>query len=404
MSDNSINRRRFVVNSALALGGLMAMEVPVFGKTVLAADTVQVGIIGTGKRGLGLINTMEQVPGLKIVACCDIIPENLSAAMAKVGTKAKAYTDYEKLLADKSIDAVVIATPLYLHYPMAIAALEAKKHVYVEKSMAFTITQALDLVKKVRESKQIFQVGFQYRNYGLYHKVKEVIQQGWIGKTNSFECQYNRNSDWRYPVKDPKMEKIINWRMYKNLCGGPLSELCAHQIDAVNYITDSHPKKVMGLGAIDYWKDGRETYDNVRTIYEYENGIKATYTSLLSNAYNGYMIRILGNKATIEIGRNKAYIYAESTKNVLGVVDGVTGATIANATQGKKMEIAYLKPEEKEVEPTINALTNFYESIINNKKPVSNVDTGRISAIAICMGLNAMETGEMQYWKPEYTI
>lgn len=404
MSTNSISRRKFVAKSALAFGGLMAMQMPLFGKAVSAGSMVQIGVVGTGKRGLGLINIMEKIPGLKVVACCDIIPQNLSAAMEKADANAKAYTEYEQLLADKNVDAVVIATPLYLHHPMAVAALSANKHVYVEKSMAFTIAQSLDLVKKVRNSKLVFQVGFQYRNFELYHKIKEVIQAGWIGDAYSFECQYNRNSDWRYPVNDPKLEKVINWRMYKDRCGGPLSELCAHQIDAVNYITDSHPIKAMGLGGINFWKDGRETYDNVRTVYEYENGVKATYTSILSNAYNGYQIRILGNKATIEIGRSKAYIYAETTQRTLGTVDGVTGATITNATQGEKTEIPYLEPEQKMVEPTINALRNFSDSIIDNKQPLSNVETGRDSAIAICMGLNAMETERVQYWKPSYGL
>jgi predicted dehydrogenase len=404
MSDNSISRRQFVASSALTLGGLMVTEIPLFGKAITAGSTVQVGVIGTGNRGLGLIHIIEKVPGLKVVACCDIRPENLSAALTKAGPKTKSYTDYEKLLADKSVDAVIIATPLYLHYPIAIAALSVKKHVYVEKSMAFTIAQSLDLVKKVRDSKLVFQVGFQYRNFELYHKIKEAVEAGWIGGNLNFECQYNRNSDWRYPVKDPKLERLINWRMYKDLCGGPLSELCAHQIDMVNYLTGSHPVKAVGIGGVDFWKDGRETHDNVRTIYEYKNGAKATYTSVLSNAYNGYMIRILGNNATIEIGRDKAYVYAESKKKALGIVDGVTGATITNATQGKKMEIEYLEPGEQAGEPTINALKDFIDCIINNKKPLSNEDTGRDAAIAICMGLNAIETGNMQYWKPEYSL
>ena len=404
-SDNNIiSRRKFVANSVLTVGGLMALNMPLLGKTKALNDTVQLGVIGTGKRGLGLINTMRNVPGLEVVACCDIIPENLQAAVEKVGSKAKVYTEYEKLLEDKNVDAVIIATPLYLHYPMAADALSAKKHVYVEKSMAFTIEQSLDLVKRVRESNLILQVGFQYRNFGLYHKIKEVVEDGWIGDTYSFECQYNRNSDWRYPVNDSKLEKIVNWRLYKDMCGGPLSELCAHQIDVVNFITDSHPVKVMGLGGIDYWKDGRETYDNVRTVYAYENGVKATYTSVLSNAFNGYQIRILGNKATIEIGRNKAYIYAEATTRELGTVDGVTGATVVNATQGEKTEIPYLKPGQKAVEPTVNALTDFYNSIVDNKEPASNVETGNISAISIIMGLNAMETEETQYWEPAYSV
>src|SRR5690606_41756879 len=94
--------------------------------------TVRIGVIGTGKRGLGLINTIiESVPQLQVVACCDLIPENLQAAMATAGTKAKGYTDYEKLLADQHVDAVIVSTPLYLHYPMSMAALELNKHVYV---------------------------------------------------------------------------------------------------------------------------------------------------------------------------------------------------------------------------------------------------------------------------------
>lgn len=382
----------------------MVAKAPLLGKTISTENIVQVGVIGTGKRGLGLINTINKVSGLKVVACCDIIPDNLNAAMAKADPKAKAYIDYEQLLADKNVDAVVIATPLYLHYAMAVAALSVNKHVYVEKSMAFSITQSLDLVKRVRDSKLVFQVGFQYRNFELYHKVKKVINEGWIGDTYSFECQYNRNSDWRYPVKDPKLEKVINWRMYKDMCGGPLSELCAHQIDAVNFMTDCHPIKVIGLGGIDYWKDGRETHDNIRTVYEYEKGIKATYTSVLSNAFNGYQIRILGNKATIEIERDKAYIYPEGTKRTLGTVDGVTGATILNATQDEKTEIPYLASGGKMVEPTISAFIDFRDCIISGNMPASNVETGRVSAIAICMGLDAIETEKTQYWKPEYVV
>lgn len=402
MTENILSRRKFVTNASLALGGMMVS--PILSKAITSNSVINIGVIGTGKRGLGLIHMIEQIPNLKVIACCDIIPENLSAAVMKAGNKAKSYTDYEKLLSDKSIDAVIIATPLYLHYPMAIAALAANKHIYLEKSMAFTIQQSLDLTNKVRASKSVFQVGFQYRNFELYHKVKEVIKAGWIGDTYSFDCQYNRNSDWRFPVKDPKLERVINWRMYKEYCGGPLSELCAHEIDAVNFLLDGHPTKAMGIGGINYWKDGRETYDNVRTIYEYHNGIKATFTSILSNAYNGYLIRILGNKATIEIGRETAFIYAETTNKVLGTVDGVTGATIANATQGKANEILYLEPGMKPIEPTINALNDFVNCILNNKKPISNVDTGRDSAIAICMGMNAIETEQTQYWKPEYSV
>ena len=231
-----------------------------------------------------------------------------------------------------------------------------------------------------------------------------MIKENWLGKITHFECQYNRNSNWRFPVNDPKLERAINWRMHRKYCGGPLSELCAHQIDQVNYMLDSHPVKVTGIAGINYWKDGRDTYDNIRTVYEYPGGIKSSVTSVLSNAYNGYCIRILGDRATVEILRDQAFIYAESLDNVKGIVDGVTGATKKAITQGKAVELVFDKPGEQQTEPTTEALLDFIDCIRNKRKPISNVETGRDSSIAVHMGNKAADTQTFQVWKPEYSI
>lgn len=386
------------------MGGLAAMQLP-FASTAasLAADPIRVGFIGTGSRGSGLANTLKNIPGAEIVACCDIIPEHLQNGLAEASKGAKGYSDYRKLLEDKTIQAVVIATPHYLHAPMAIDALDAGKHVYLEKSLAFSFQQTAAIVKKVEASPLVFQVGYQYRYYPLYHRVKEVIGKGWLGKITHFESQYNRNSNWRVPVKDPAMERALNWRMYRQYCGGPLSELCAHQIDMVNYLTGAHPVKVVGLGGVNYWKDGRDTYDNVHAIYEYPGGVKSAVYSVLSNAYDGYSIRVFGDKATVEIQREKALIYAETFDHEKGVVDGVSGATIAAVTQGKAVELEVYKEGMVEEEPTITALRDFLDCIRNNKKTVSNIHTARDTSIAILMGNKAMDTQTLQTWKPEYS-
>ncbi len=306
------------------------------------------------------------------------------------------------MLEDRTIDAVIIATPLFLHYPMTVAALEAGKHIYLEKSLGYTIPQVLDLSKRVRQSSQVFQVGYQYRYYGLYHRVKEIIARNWLGRITHFECQYNRNSDWRVPADDPAMERTLNWRMYREYCGGPLSELCAHQIDMVNYLLDNHPLKVTGMGGINYWKDGRDTYDHVRTVYEYPGGVQASFVSILSNAWNGYNIRILGDKATVEIQREKAFIYSESTDNARGIVDGVTGATIQAVTQGKPVEIPMDKQPLTQLEPTTYALQGFIQCIRTGTNPHSNIETARDSSLAILMGNRAMDTETFQTWSKEW--
>jgi len=405
MKPEELSRREFLTRNAAALSGfaLSYAGFPALAKDPFKNDIVRVGLIGTGSRGTGLIKLIGGIPEMQVTACCDPIPEHLKNGLKQAAKGAKAYVDYRKLLEDKNIDAVIIATPLYLHYPMAVDALSAGKHVYLEKSMTYDIAQAIDLEKKVSQSNLVFQVGYQYRYFGLYHKVKEVINQNWLGKITNFECQYNRNSNWRFPVADPKMERAINWRMYKEYCGGPLSELCAHAIDAVHYLMDSHPLKVTAMGGINYWKDGRDTYDNIRAIYEYPDDIKVSVTSVLSNAYNGYGIRILGDEATLEIQRDKAFIYPESLNNKRGTVDGVTGATIAVTTQGKGNELIFEKPGEKLLEPTVYALKDFVNCIFTKSKPASNAATAKGSSIAIHMGNAAAETETVQIWKPAYS-
>ena len=89
------------------------------------------------------------------------------------------------------------------------------------------------------------------------------------------------------------------------------------------------------MGGISCWKDGRDTYDHIRTIYEYHGGVQSSATSVLSNAYNGYNIRILGDKATLDMQTEHAYLYAESIDRVTGIVDGVTGATKAAPLRAK---------------------------------------------------------------------
>lgn len=403
MEKNKISRRKFVTASAATVTGLMMMDLPSLGHK-RSDEVIRLGIIGTGSRGQGLASLIKEMKGFELVACCDVIPDHLDGGMKYAAKGAKAYTDYRKLLDDKSINAVIIATPLYLHYAMSLAAMEAGKHIFLEKSLAFDIEQCIDLVKRVRTYKNIFQVGYQYRSYALYHKVKEIVEQNWLGKITHFECQYNRNSNWRFPCPDPKMERAINWRMYREYCGGPLTELCAHQIDAVHYFTNSHPLKVTAIGGVDYWKDGRETYDNIRAIYEYPNGIKVSATSILSNAYNGYGIRILGDKATLEIQRDKILIYTESTNNAKGIVDGVSGATLKAITQGEPVEVAYAPAGEQAPEATVTALREFLDSIRTGKKPTSNVETAKDAAIAAHMGNAAADTQTFQHWKPEYSV
>ena len=345
----NFSRRQFLTTGMLGLSGIAIANIsPTSFFSV--ADTIKIGLIGVGQRGLGLANVIKATPGLKLTACCDIIAENLNAGMKLCEPGSKSYNDYRKLLSDKNIDAVVIATPLYLHYQMAIDAISANKHVYLEKTMTYNIEQALLLNKILKKyPKLVFQVGHQYRYYDMYPKIKTYIANGLIGKVTHFESQYNRNADWRRVVPSGHTEKAINWRLYKEYSGGVLAELSAHQIDVVNWLTDSHPEKVIAMGDVNFWKDGRTTFDNVRAIYDYPGGIKSSVTSILSNQYNSYMMRILGSEGTIELGRDYAKLYLEPKKKELAIVDGVTGATKEALEKGNITGVWYKEIEKPKI-------------------------------------------------------
>ncbi|MDX2303172.1 MAG: Gfo/Idh/MocA family oxidoreductase [Microscillaceae bacterium] len=364
------------------------------------SDTLNIGIIGTGDRGTGLANYIREIPNLRVTACCDVIPFRLESAMKLAAPGAKAYSDYQKLLADKDLDAVIISTPFSMHIPMAMDALDAGLHVYCEKTLGKGIEGIKKLIKKVRGSSQTFQTGHQYHSSRLYHKAVEIIQSGYIGKITAFECQWNRNGNWRRPVPDPQWERMINWRMYREYSGGLTAELCSHQIDFINWVLDAHPLTVMGIGGIDYWKDGRETYDNIHLLMLYPEGIKAKFTCLTSNALDDYKIKVFGDKGTIVLDYTKAWVYAEnSIQKEIGVVDGVSGATV-NAW--KKGEAAPIDVEH--LDPSKQALIDFYDNITSKKKPDSTVESGAKVAFTVQMALDAMDNQRIENWKPEYNV
>lgn len=397
------NRRQFIQKAGLAGAGIWLQSfLPSIASAATGKDIVRLGLIGCGSRGAGIAGLLGKVPSVQLVAVCDVRLE-LTEGMRKYGGAAlQLFSDYRKLLERKDLDAVVIATPLYLHAQMATDALMAGKHVYVEKTMTYSIAEALALEKMVAQSNLVFQVGHQYRYYDLYHQVKNIIDKGWLGTVTQFDCQYNRNSNWRKPLVGQQKDQDINWRMYRAYSGGLLAELCAHQIDVVNWFTGTHPLRVAGIGGVDYWKDGRETFDHVETVYQYPKGITANVRSTLMNEYKGYSMRILGTKATIEILRNKAFIYAEQANKTIGEVDGVSGATLEAWTHGEGKEIKFGTPETAQLDPTCLAIADFANCIVQRKKPFCGITAGKQTAISVHLGNEAAYEGRVALWENEF--
>ncbi|OUW77224.1 MAG: dehydrogenase [Flavobacteriaceae bacterium TMED208] len=394
-------RRSFIKKSAVAFSAPLITPksdlFSIFKSSPL--NQLNIGIIGTGDRGQGLIKLISKIDGMRLIAICDNLQFRLDQA-ATIAPKAIKYSNYKELLSNKNLDAVIISTPLNTHASIACDAVDASLHIYCEKTMVKGDISTMNLVKKVKKDhNKIFQTGHQYHSSRLYSHIVELVQSGEIGQIIAIQAQWNRNGNWRRQVQDPKFERQINWRMYREYSYGLTAELSSHQIDFSNWLLKSTPKKVVGFGGIDYWKDGRETYDNIHLTYSYPSGVKASFTCLTSNGKDDYQIKVMGDKASIMIGYKDAWIYPEGKYNkVIKDVDGVSGAT-SSWIEGKGNPIKF---DHKE--PTYQALEDFRYAIINDSTPMSNLKSGADVSLAVDMGIRAMDTEQVVSWDPKYNL
>jgi predicted dehydrogenase len=406
-----LSRRNFLETTALGAAGLMLGSSSRAASVLRANDRVNVGVIGPGGQGTNLIRSLATVPDSKITAMCDIFEPNLNKGVSLAGSQPAKFTDYRKLIESKDVDAVVIATPLHMHYEIAFAALNAGKHVFVEKTMMYSVKQCDQIVQAARaHPAQVFQVGHQHRFDPVIRKVVDMSRDGALGKVTHIRCMWHRNGNWRRPVPSvnfdpspwgyPDLEHLINWRMYKRYSGGLMAELGSHMIEICNLIIGATPAAVTGMGGIDYWKDGRETYDNVTVVYNYPAGEKVTFSSTTTNAHDGEHIVIMGTEGTIEMGWDKALYFREKEQPELvkaegATVIGSTGETMKASTESQK-EGARVAPEDTQRRSAVyRELESYVSCIRENKKAVVDVQVGRNAAVSVLSANQAMEEGRV---------
>jgi len=398
-----MKRRKFLQQSGLLGAGFLLQQQLAKASFSRNFEPINVAIIGIGDRGRGLMEVMNELKDqFSLTAVCDVLDFRLQSAL-KANSNLVPQKDYKFILDNKSIKAVAIATPLNMHFQIATDALKAGKHVYLEKTMTYSIDEAIKLVKLSKQyPNQIFQVGHQYRYIPLCFKIKEMIEKGYLGKVTQIDCRWDRNWNWRRTVPAGYTDEQINWRMYKKYSGGLVAELLSHQIDFINWAFNTHPDEIMGTGGIDNFKDGRETYDNVQAILRYnKEGMIGNFGATCSNAREGYLFKIKGTKGMVSLLMDEGVFYPEDeTKKQLQTVDGTTGAT--KIEWNKDGGIPIMK--EKTKEGTWYALKEFHNSITNNTKPVSNVITGATTAICVHMANNAIYNHSIQDWKSDYNF
>ena len=190
-ANKQLNRRKFLGLSALGLTGLTILPSwTIEGLKIAPSDRVVLGYIGCGRQALSDFRGFSSVPGVQVVACCDVdsmkqqrFKKTVEAWQTRQGVAPRCdmYEQYEEVLERKDIDAVEVVTPDHWHALQTIHACQAGKDVYVQKPLSFTITEAMKIVRVANDNKRIVQVGSQQRSSGEFQKAIELVQSGAIG-------------------------------------------------------------------------------------------------------------------------------------------------------------------------------------------------------------------------------
>ena len=394
--DEKLNRREFLKRLGIAGAGTLLATSPWLSAFSDVAHTdkerCRLGFIGPGSRGQFLMSFLVKNPKVDIVAIADIYQPSIDAAR-KLAPKAKVYRDYRRLLEDKSIDAVVIATPLATHCQIALDAFDAGKHIYCEKTIGYDMDQCHQMYLRHLSSGKIFFTGQQRLFDPRYIKVMDLVHQGLFGKITCIHAYWNRNNDWRRDVPDPKLERFINWRLYKKTSKGLMTELACHQLQVGTWALGMLPTQVMGHGAINYWGNGREVYDNINCLYVFPDGRQMTYASDVANKFYGLEEQILGSKGTVEPERGKYYfedvapapaflqLINDWENDIFGNIPfaGTSWAPeTANVNNGE-----YILGKRPDQDGTSLALDAFVEAVITGKQPHRRGRLLRLAALPL---------------------
>jgi predicted dehydrogenase len=330
-SSASFTRREFV-KAATAAGAGIALAAPVWASaSPNRIDDLNVAIIGVGSQGRNLLTRSLKIPGLRFRAVCDIwdfYRDYVVKMLGKVGHQARGYVDYQDMLAkEKDLDAVIVATPDFVHAEHTNACLNAGMHVYCEKEMSNTLQGAASMVRTARQTGKLLQIGHQRRSNPRYwHALKLIEKDKVLGRITHVQGQWNRHQrlDVGYPEKYAlsaarlkkygyeNMEQLANWRWYRHLSGGPMADLGSHQIDVFLWFLKAVPSAVMATGGIDYYSEkGRDWFDNVLSLYTFDTAqdghdqtVRGFYQVLNTTSHGGYYETFMGDGGSLVVSEN----------------------------------------------------------------------------------------------------
>jgi predicted dehydrogenase len=302
------------------------------GRQFSANDQVNIAIIGMGIMGFSNAFWSLKVPGVKLVAVCDLYTGRLDHAKEKFGKEIVVTKNYQELLDRKDIDAVIIATSDHWHDRISIEAMNKGKHVYCEKPMVHKLEEGAEVIATQKKTGKVFQVGSQRVSSIVTEKARELFDSRVIGDLILVETWMDRhsaNGAWQYSIPTdanggtvdwdkfigdaPKMPydpvRFFRWRNYQDYGTGVAGDLFVHLFSALHTVTSSAgPERILATGGLRYWKDGRDVPDVIMGVYDYPQAPKHSAFNLqmrvnfVDGSENGEGLRLIGTDGYIDFG------------------------------------------------------------------------------------------------------
>src|SRR5690606_15462166 len=379
MSDQSSKSRRSFLKKALSttiIGGTAPLILHgQAGKTVTlntarqekkryaANDNIQVGLIGMGIMGFANADVSRQVPGVKLVAACDLYDGRLVRAKEKLGKDIYTTRNYKEILDRKDIDAVIISTSDHWHDHLTIEALNKGKHVYVEKPMVHHLDEGAAVIEAQKKTGKVIEVGSQRVSSIVTEKTRELFKSGVIGDLIMVETWMDRHSSngaWQYSIPTdagketidwerfigdaPKVAfdpvRFFRWRNYRDYGTGIAGDLFVHLFSALHAITESDgPNRIYATGGLRYWKDGRDVPDITLGLYDYPATEKHPAFNLqmrvnfVDGSESGEGLRLIGTDGFIDMGWSYVRVKKRKLSNIPTYGGWASFDTFAEAEQ-----------------------------------------------------------------------
>lgn len=298
----SVPSRRSVMRQAAALLPLAAV------RGSAANSAVSVGLLGTGNRGPYVAGALARNTTARVTALCDLFPEKMERAKSAIGApNAKTYQDFREMLAS-DIDAVIIATPVYLHPEHFEAAVKAGKHIYIEKPAAADVEGCKRVMRWADSADRKLNItfGFQRRYGQVYQKARRLVASGAIGPIRLAHAHFIKSGGptgnvEQAPRPVTEREKVASWYGWKHLSGDLIVENNVHVIDVLNWFLDGHPKSAVGSGGSTLPKRG-DMRDHNFVAYEYDKGVQGQLsgTTLAPRNYRHVVEQFYGELGMVE--------------------------------------------------------------------------------------------------------